>query len=182
MCVLKKKKKPYKQPQEVFNVVNKAACLIIFQDSVSEPGVGERQCTLVIEEAHTIHVPAVKAEEQEPKTPAASLQRQDSGPRNLRGILKKSRSASLETEPAPERSDDQSKDSEEKKQEDRAEKIEDETKVDGGIKVMQRANSSSSDAPRSPSLCTSEESEEMDSSLDGSMSSSFNQRYDGRLS
>lgn len=126
-------------------------------------------------------MPTVAVEEQEPKVLAAGLQRQDSGPHGLRGILKKSRSSSLETEPAPEISEAHDNDCEEKKQEDRTEEIEDETKVDGGIKVMQRVNSSSSDAPRSPSLCTSEDSEELDSSLDGSMSSSFNQRYDRRL-
>lgn len=155
--------------------------LVIFQDSVSELGVGERQCTLVIEEPNSVPMLAVKVEEQEPKALAAGLQRQDSGPRGLRGILKKSRSASLEAEPALERSEAHGKDCEEKEQEDRTEEIEEEMKVDGGIKVMQRGNSSSSDAPRSPSLCTSEESEELDSSLDSSMSSSFNQRYDGRL-
>ncbi|MCJ8738394.1 hypothetical protein PDJAM_G00035490 [Pangasius djambal] len=144
------------------------------KDSVSKLGVGERQCELVIEEPHSIPMPTVKVDEQEAL--AAGLQRQDSGPRGLRGILKKSRSASLEAEPAPERSEAHGKDCEEKKQEDRMEEIEAETKVDGGIKLLQRGYSSSSDAPRSPSLCTSEDSEELDSSLDGSMSSSFNQR------
>lgn len=154
--------------------------LAIFQDSASEPAIGEKQCTLFIEEPYSVYMPAVKVEEQETKALAAGLQRQDSGPRGLRGILKKSRSASLEAEPAPERSDTQGKDCEEKKQEDSKEEVEEETTVDGG-KVLQRVSSSSSDAPRSPSLCTSEDSEELDSSLDGSMSSSFNQRYDVRL-
>ncbi|XP_060795764.1 supervillin isoform X2 [Neoarius graeffei] len=146
------------------------------KDFFSDLGVSERQCTLAIEEPNSVPMPAVKVEEQEPKALSAGLQRQDSGPRGLRGILKKSRSASLEAEPVPERSEAHAKDCEEKKQEDRTEEIEEETKVDGEIKVMQRGNSSSSDAPRSPSLCTSEESEELDSSLDSSMSSSFNQR------
>lgn len=152
--------------------------LVIFQDSVSELGVDERQCALVIEEPHTIHTPTMEVEEQEPKALEAGLQRQDSGPRGLRGILKKSRSASLEAEPALERSDTHGKDCDEMKQEDSMEEIEEETKVDGG-KAIQRVSSSSSDTPRSPSLCTSEEGEELDSSLDGSMSSSFTQRYDG---
>lgn len=155
--------------------------LVIFQDSVSEPEAVERPCTPVIKEPHSITTPTVKVEEEEPKTLAAGLQRQDSGSHGLRGILKKSRSASLEAEPVPERSEAQGKDSEQNQQEEKTEEIVEETKVDGGIKVRQRENSSSSDAPRSPSLCTSEDSEELDSSLDGSMSSSFNQRYDGRL-
>lgn len=148
---------------------------------MSELGVGERQCALVVEEPHSTHMPAVKVEEQEPKALAAGLQRQDSGPRSLRGILKKSRSASLEAEPAPERGDAHDKDCEEKKQEDETEEIEEETEVDGGIRGMQGGSSSSSDAPRSPSLCTSEDGEELDSSMDSSMSSSFDQRYDGKL-
>ncbi|KAF4085204.1 hypothetical protein AMELA_G00114930 [Ameiurus melas] len=146
------------------------------KDSASELGVGEKPCMPDIEEPHSVPMPTVEVEEQEPKVLAAGLQRQDSGPHGLRGILKKSRSSSLETEPAPEISETHDNDCEEKQQEDRTEEMEEETKVDGGIKVMQRGNSSSSDAPRSPSLCTSEDSEELDSSLDGSMSSSFNQR------
>lgn len=133
-----------------------------------------------MEEPYSIHLPAGKVEEQEPKVPTSGLQRQDSGPRGLRGILKKSRSASLEAEPVPERSDTHGKDCEGKEQEDDKDEIEEETKVDG-VKINQRLSSSSSDAPRSPSLCTSEEAEELESSLDGSMSSSFSQRYDGSL-
>ncbi|XP_060717013.1 supervillin isoform X1 [Tachysurus vachellii] len=146
------------------------------KDEAEKDSVSERPFALIIEEPHSIPTPTVKVEEQEPKVLAAGLLRQDSGSCGLRGILKKSRSASLEAEPAPERSEAQGKDSEEKQQEERTEEIEEETKVNGGIKVRQRGNSSSSDAPRSPSLCTSEDSEELDSSLDGSMSSSFNQR------
>lgn len=147
---------------------------------VSKFKVSERLCTPVIEEPDSVPRATVKIEEQEPKTLTTGLQRQDSGSNGLRGILKKSRSASLEAEPASERNEAYGKDSEEEQQEDRTEEIEDETKVDGGMKVRQRGNSSSSDAPHSPSLCTSEDSEELDSSLDGSMSSSFNQRYNGR--
>ncbi|KAF5889682.1 supervillin-like isoform X1, partial [Clarias magur] len=140
------------------------------KDSSSDLIDGEKDCKVVIEEPK----PTVRVEEQEPKAVTAGLQRQDS--RGLRGILKKSRSASLEAEVEPEKSETHGQDCEDKKLEDKPKEIEEEIKVDGGIKVMHRGSSSSSDAPRSPSLCMSEDSEELDSSLDGSMSSSFNQR------
>ncbi|TSK14619.1 Supervillin [Bagarius yarrelli] len=146
------------------------------EDLVSESGVGERHRTPVINDLYSISSPSVSVEEREPKVISAGLQRQDSGSNGLRGILKKSRSASLEAEPPAERSKANGKDNEENQQKDRTEEIEEETKVDGGIKVRQRENSSSSDAPCSSSLCASEDSEELESSLDGSMSSSFNQR------
>ncbi|KAF7705184.1 supervillin [Silurus meridionalis] len=144
------------------------------KDSVTELEVCEKMCTDVSEEPQSSSILTVKTEEQELKSPTEGLQRQDS--RGLRGILKKSHSASLEAEPVPERVESHGKDNEEKKQEEKTEEMKEETEVDGGMKVIQRGNSSSSDDPRSPSLCTSEDGDELDSSLDGSMSSSFNQR------
>ncbi|XP_066519033.1 supervillin [Hoplias malabaricus] len=138
---------------------------------------------------------AVKMEEDIKPTTVA-LQRQDSGQRSLRGILKKSRSTSLDTEPVeptPERNGSHiAKESnitdEEEKLENAGEEMEeqDEDRVDEGMRKVQRERSSSSDLPPSPSsdsmekppsLCMSEESEELDSSLDGSMSSSFRDRF-----
>ncbi|XP_036428882.1 supervillin isoform X2 [Colossoma macropomum] len=138
---------------------------------------------------------AVKMEE-EPKPPAVALQRQDSGQRSLRGILKKSRSTSLEAElaePTPERNgtpvtkETTIMDEREEKLEDTGEELEkqDEDMVDGGGRMIQREESSSSDLPpspssdsveKTPSVCVSEDSEELDSSLDGSMSSSLKER------
>uniref|UniRef100_A0AAR2IKQ0 HP domain-containing protein n=1 Tax=Pygocentrus nattereri TaxID=42514 RepID=A0AAR2IKQ0_PYGNA len=136
--------------------------------------------------------------EEELKPPAVALQRQDSGQRSLRGILKKSRSTSLEaelTEPTPERNgtpvtkettimDEREQMMGERGEMDEMEK-QDEDMVDEGRRMIQREESSSSDLPpspssdsveKTPSVCVSEESEELDSSLDGSMSSSLKER------
>uniref|UniRef100_A0A3B4D489 HP domain-containing protein n=1 Tax=Pygocentrus nattereri TaxID=42514 RepID=A0A3B4D489_PYGNA len=109
--------------------------------------------------------------EEELKPPAVALQRQDSGQRSLRGILKKSRSTSLEMMGERGEMDEMEK--------------QDEDMVDEGRRMIQREESSSSDLPpspssdsveKTPSVCVSEESEELDSSLDGSMSSSLKER------
>ncbi|KAI4872381.1 hypothetical protein NFI96_033650 [Prochilodus magdalenae] len=142
--------------------------------------------------------PGAVTVEEDPKPPSVALQRQDSGQRSLRGILKKSRSTSLEaelSEPTPERNgtpvtkETVIVDEQQDKLEDREEEIEDEDvdedMVDGERRIIQRERSSSSDLPPSPSsdgmdkppsVCMSEESEELESSLDGSLSSSLKER------
>lgn len=138
--------------------------------SASQRKAGERQPAQ--EELLSDSVADVKVQEEEPKASAAGLQRQDSYPHGLRSILKKSRSTSLDPEPteqAQSTCQDKNKENTEEEMDKNSE-----TKLDG--KVMLRMSSSSSDAPRTPSVCTSEEGEELDSSQEGSMSSSFNQR------
>ncbi|KAF7666598.1 hypothetical protein LDENG_00100350 [Lucifuga dentata] len=142
----------------------------------------------------------------------ASLQRQDSGPRGIKGILKKSRSTSVESdhsesstpECAPARqssvtlSHSDSEEEEEEEEEISREKDEEDDSLtldstDGGClstSTQQREGSSSSSSRgsleemRSPSpdesleqtLSISEDGEELESSLDGSLGSSFSQR------
>ncbi|XP_062859265.1 supervillin isoform X2 [Trichomycterus rosablanca] len=156
-------------------------------------------------EPHSEPAPAPEKveEEKEHKLVTPSLQRQDSY--TLRSILKKSRSTSSESESASERNEAhgrgqeeknqeeknleeknqeeknqeeknlEEKNQEEKNQEEKEEAVE-KMEVDKGVKVVERASSSCSDEPRSPSVCTSEGEELDSSSLNGSMSPSFNQR------
>lgn len=130
---------------------------------------------------------------EEPKATTPVLQRQDSGQRSIKGILKKSHSTSLDTEPTE------------------LEQItspviktcKDLTVVDGKMGMdeevndddedrekrrLQREESSSSETPRTPSPDSvdkipsnslSVEVEELDSSLDEGMSSSLKERYGG---
>lgn len=134
--------------------------------------------------------------DEEPKTAMTVLQRQDSGQRSIKGILKKSHSTSLETEPAEleqittpaikickELTVLDGKKAEDEKVEDDQEEEEDEEE-----RRQQREESSSSETSRTPSpdsvdknpsISQSEEGEELDSSLDGSsLDSSLKERYD----
>ncbi|XP_072522857.1 supervillin [Salminus brasiliensis] len=155
----------------------------------------EEEC----EEKETHPDPGAMKVEEEPKSPTVALQRQDSaGQRSLRGILKKSRSTSLEAEPAeatpdrngtPVATELTGMDEQEGMLEETGEEMEeqDEDVVDEGRrKRIQRERSSSSDLPpspssdcveKTPSLCVSEESEELESSLDSSLSSSLKERF-----
>uniref|UniRef100_W5KFR5 Supervillin d n=1 Tax=Astyanax mexicanus TaxID=7994 RepID=W5KFR5_ASTMX len=148
-------------------------------------------------EKETSSKPVAVKMEEEPKSPTVTLQRQDSGQRSLRGILKKSRSTSLEAElfeATPDRNgtpamETTSMNEQEEMLEETGEQMEDqdEDMVDEGRrKRIEREESSSSDLPpspssddveKTPSLCASEECEELESSLDGSMSSSLKERY-----
>lgn len=130
---------------------------------------------------------------EEPNATTPVLQRQDSGQCSIKGILKKSHSTSLDTEPTE------------------LEQItspviktcEDLTVVDGKMgkdeevkdddedrekRRLQRDESSSSETPRTPSPDSvdkipsnsqSVEGEELDSSLDEGMSASLKERYGG---
>lgn len=134
-----------------------------------------------------LHSRALEVDE-EPKTPAPALQRQDSSQRSIKGILKKSRSTGLEAEPPePERiTTPVTKTSKEPtfvdgKEEDK----EDEEEEYKEGRRLQREENSSSETPRTPSpdslsktpsISQSEEGEESESSLDGSK-----ERYDGSL-
>lgn len=136
--------------------------------------------------------------DEEPKTAMPVLQRQDSGQRSIKGILKKSRSTSLDTEPAElerittpaikiceELTVLDGKKAKDEEVEDDQEKEEDEEE-----RRQQREESSSSESSRTPSpdsvdknpsISQSEEGEELDSSLDGSsLDSSLKERYDGK--
>ncbi|KAG9267726.1 supervillin-like isoform X1 [Astyanax mexicanus] len=148
-------------------------------------------------EKETSSKPVAVKMEEEPKSPTVTLQRQDSGQRSLRGILKKSRSTSLEAElfeATPDRNgtpamETTSMNEQEEMLEETGEQMEDqdEDMVDEGRrKRIEREESSSSDLPpspssddveKTPSLCASEECEELESSLDGSMSSSLKERF-----
>ncbi|XP_051529796.1 supervillin-like isoform X2 [Myxocyprinus asiaticus] len=121
--------------------------------------------------------------DEEPKAPTSGLQRQDSSQRSIKGILKKSRSTSLDAEPAElERNINfATKTSKELIAVDGNEEEEDDDTVE---RRLQREESSSSETPRTPSpdsvdktpsISQSEEGDELDS-LDGSMSSSLKER------
>lgn len=128
---------------------------------------------------------ALKVDEG-PKAPTPGLQRQDSSQRSIKGILKKTRSTGLDTEPAePERSvapvtkTDKELTVIDGKKEDEDEDEEAEYKKG---RMLQREESSSSETPRTsspeslsrtPSVSQSEEGDEFESSQDGSMSPSF---------
>lgn len=149
-------------------------------------------------EEPNLHTKALKVDE-EPKSPAPALQRQDSNQRSIKGILKKTRSTGLEAEPPePERIiapvTKTSKEltvvdgKEEDKEHEEEDKEDEEVYKEG--RRLQREESSSSETPRTPSpdsvgktpsISQSEEGEESESSLDGSLSSSLKERYDGVL-
>lgn len=135
--------------------------------------------------------------DEEPKAAMPVLQRQDSQC-SIKGILKKSRSTSLDTEPAElerittpaikickELTVLDGKKAKDEEVEDDQEEEEDEEE-----RIQQREESSSSETSRTPSpdsvdknpsISQSEEGEELDSSLDGSsLDSSLKERYDGK--
>ncbi|KAI2658587.1 Supervillin [Labeo rohita] len=148
-------------------------------ETQNEQKVRERQCSVGTEE---------------PNTTRLVLQRQDSDQRSIKGILKKSHSTSLDTEPSEleqistpaiktcktltvvdgkKGKDEEVEDEDEDDDEDREKRR------------LQREESSSSETPRTPSpdsvdttpsFSQSVEEEELDSSLDGSMSSSLKER------
>ncbi|KAL1264202.1 hypothetical protein QQF64_004557, partial [Cirrhinus molitorella] len=136
-------------------------------DTQNEQKVTERQCSVGTEEL---------------KTTMLVLQRQDSGQRNIKGILKKSHSTSLDTEPT----DLEQITSPAIKtcktltvvdgKKDKDEEVEDDDDEDREKRRLQREESSSSETPHTPSPEESVEEEELDSSLDGSMSSSLKER------
>ncbi|XP_067225073.1 supervillin isoform X1 [Chanodichthys erythropterus] len=158
----------------------------------NEQKAREKQCSVGTEEL-IVSSRALEVDE-EPKTTMTVLQRQDSGQRSIKGILKKSHSTSLETEPAEleqittpaikickELTVLDGKKAEDEKVEDDQEEEEDEEE-----RRQQREESSSSETSRTPSpdsvdknpsISQSEEGEELDSSLDGSsLDSSLKER------
>ncbi|XP_073684275.1 supervillin isoform X2 [Garra rufa] len=154
---------------------NKDNANVLKTDTQNEQKVRERQCSVATEES---------------KATTLVLQRQNSGQHSIKGILKKSHSTSLDTEPT---------ELEQitcpaiktcktltvvdgKKDED--EEVEDDDE-DREKRWLEREESSLSETPRTPSpdsvdktpsITESVEEEELDSSLDGSMSSSLKER------
>uniref|UniRef100_A0A9J8B5B2 Supervillin d n=1 Tax=Cyprinus carpio carpio TaxID=630221 RepID=A0A9J8B5B2_CYPCA len=130
---------------------------------------------------------------EEPKAATPVLQRQDSGQRSIKGILKKSHSTSLDIEPTEleQITTPAIKTCKELTVADgkkgKNEEVEDDEE-DRENRRLQREESSSSETPRTPSpdsvdktppSSQSVEGDELDSSLDGSMSSSLKERYGG---
>lgn len=131
---------------------------------------------------------------EEPKATTPVLQRQDSGQRSIKGILKKSHSTSLDTEPTEL---EQITSPVIKTCKDLTvvdgkmgmdEEVNDDDDEDREKRRLQREESSSSETPRTPSPDSvdkipsnslSVEGEELDSSLDEGMSSSLKERYGG---
>lgn len=128
---------------------------------------------------------------EEPKATTPVLQRQDSGQRSIKGILKKSHSTSLDTEPIEleQNTSPVIKTCEDltvvagKMGQDEEVKDDDE---DREKRRLQREESSSSETPRTPSPdyvdkirsnSQSVEGEELDSSLDEGKSSPLKERY-----
>uniref|UniRef100_A0A8C1ZE07 Supervillin d n=1 Tax=Cyprinus carpio TaxID=7962 RepID=A0A8C1ZE07_CYPCA len=127
---------------------------------------------------------------EEPKAATPVLQRQDSGQRSIKGILKKSHSTSLDIEPTEQEqiTTPAIKTCKELTVADgkkgKNEEVEDDEE-DRENRRLQREESSSSETPRTPSpdsvdktppSSQSVEGDELDSSLDGSMSSSLKER------
>uniref|UniRef100_A0A8C1CTN1 Supervillin d n=1 Tax=Cyprinus carpio carpio TaxID=630221 RepID=A0A8C1CTN1_CYPCA len=127
---------------------------------------------------------------EEPKAATPVLQRQDSGQRSIKGILKKSHSTSLDIEPTEleQITTPAIKTCKELTVADgkkgKNEEVEDDEE-DRENRRLQREESSSSETPRTPSpdsvdktppSSQSVEGDELDSSLDGSMSSSLKER------
>ncbi|KAK7122880.1 hypothetical protein R3I94_019855 [Phoxinus phoxinus] len=156
----------------------------------NEQKARERQCSVGTEEL--IFSSGVLKVDEEPKAAMPVLQRQDSGQRNIKGILKKSRSTSLDSEHAelecittpPIKTCKELTVLDGKKAEDE-EFEDDEEEEDEDERMLQREETSSSETSRThspdsvdkaPSISQSEEEEELDSSLDGSMSSSLKER------
>ncbi|KAA0725355.1 Supervillin [Triplophysa tibetana] len=146
------------------------------KQSTEKPSV---KCCSVSTDGPNLPSRALEVDE-EPKTPAPALQRQDSSQRSIKGILKKSRSTGVDAEPPElERiTNPVTKTSSEPtvidgKEEDK----EDEEEEYKEGRRLQREESSSSETPRTPSpdslsktpsISQSEEGEESESSLDGS--------------
>lgn len=138
-----------------------------------------------------LHSGALKVDE-ELKSPTPCFQRQDSNQRSIKGILKKTRSTGVDPEPpepaqivAPVTKPSKEPTVVDGKEEDK----DDEEEYKMGRR-LQREESSSSETPRTPSpdsvgrtpsISQSEEGEESESSLDGSMSSSLKERYGGSV-
>ncbi len=128
---------------------------------------------------------------EEPKATTPVLQRQDSGQRSIRGILKKSHSTSLDTEPTEleQITSYVIKTWEDLTVVDRKMGKDEEVKDDDEDREnrrLRREESSSSETPRTPcpdsgdeipSNCQYVEGEDLDTSLDEGMSSSLKGRY-----
>ncbi|XP_039547051.1 supervillin isoform X2 [Pimephales promelas] len=168
-----------------------AAKTSLLKAKQNEPKVRERQCSVGTEEL-IVSSGALKVDE-EPKAAMPVLQRQDSGQHNIKGILKKSRSTSLDSEhvelecittPAIKTFKELTV-LDGKKAKDEEVKDDKEEEEDGDKKMLQREESSLSESSctpspdsvdKTPSFSQSEEEEELDGSLDGSMSSSLKER------
>ncbi|XP_073774419.1 supervillin isoform X2 [Danio rerio] len=185
-----KERKNFKQDEKISHFQSFTAG----QEDASNKDVGNARDQMAKEndqkarEKHFVHMedssifPGVLNVDKEPTAATPLLQRQDSGQRSIKGILKKSRSTSLDLEPGEQERTTICKEltvvdgNEEKNEEDEEDREE---------RRLQREESSSSETPRSPSpdtvdkspsLSQSEDGEELDSSLDGSTSSSLKER------
>ncbi|XP_077086358.1 supervillin-like [Siphateles boraxobius] len=153
--------------------------------------VRERHCSVGTEEL-IVSFGALKVDE-EPKAVIPVLQRQDSGQHNIKGILKKSCSTSLDSEHAElecittpaintckeltvldgKKAKDEEVEDDKDEEEDRDERM---------LQGEENSSSETSRTPspdsvdKTPSISQYEEGEELDSSLDGSMSSSLKER------
>ncbi|XP_019738899.1 supervillin-like isoform X2 [Hippocampus comes] len=148
-----------------------------------------------MEEEDAVEVPSLKERREETRTP--SLQRQDSGPKGIKGILKKSRSTSVESDQSegaplpqsgialggPESQDAEDRDrpdSEEDADEEERERDDDDSFPDdvadgGDLGGSEDMRSPSPDESLDATSSVSEDTEEADS-LDGSQGSSTKQR------
>uniref|UniRef100_A0A4W6E3M6 Supervillin d n=1 Tax=Lates calcarifer TaxID=8187 RepID=A0A4W6E3M6_LATCA len=107
-----------------------------------------------------------------PPCQPASLQRQDSGPRGIKGILKKSRSTSVDH---PE-SEEETEEADEEEQQHQEEEDEEEEEAAAEEEEEEAMWSPSPDESLDKTSSVSEDVEELESSLDGSVGSSIKQR------
>lgn len=171
----------------------KISCFQSFTEG--EENVRNKEDENVIEKTVTQNEQKVRKRQcfegtEEPKAATPVLQRQDSGQRSIKGILKKSHSTSLDIEPTEQEqiTTPAIKTCKELTVADgkkgKNEEVEDDEE-DRENRRLQREESSSSETPRTPSpdsvdktppSSQSVEGDELDSSLDGSMSSSLKER------